>query len=91
MRDYLRFYIDGVSKGAWSGESAWAQQSFAVATGNHVFKWTYSKDSSGASGADAAWVNDIVFPDAAIVPPAVTGRFPSPGGTVWGSSVNVEA
>ncbi len=61
--DLLRFYIDGVLRSTWSGEIPWTQTSFSVANGSHTFRWTYSKNSSGDGGADAAWVDQIQFPD----------------------------
>jgi len=60
--DYLKFYIDGVEKGNWSGDEDCAEESFPVAEGTRTFEWTYSKDSSTAEGDDTAWIDDIVFP-----------------------------
>lgn len=60
--DYLRFYIDAVEKGNWSGTQNWAQVSFPVTAGTRTFKWTYSKDGSISSGSDTAWIDDIEFP-----------------------------
>ena len=60
--DYLKFYIDGVRKGRWSGEEDWAQVSFDVTAGTRTFEWTYSKDGSESEGYDTAWIDDIVFP-----------------------------
>lgn len=60
--DYLRFYIDNVKKGEWSGEQNWALVSYPVTVGNHQFKWQYIKDLSVNTGSDKAWVDDICFP-----------------------------
>ncbi len=60
--DFLRFYIDGVQKGEWSGEESWAEESYPVTSGNHTFKWAYEKDGSVSNGDDQAWVDYIVFP-----------------------------
>ncbi len=60
--DYLKFYIDGVEKGDWSGEEDWAEVSFPVDEGTRTFEWTYSKNGSGSGGNDRAWIDDIVFP-----------------------------
>jgi len=60
--DYLAFYIDGVEKGRWDGEMDWSQETFAVNSGNRTFKWTYSKDYSVSTGADCAWIDNIIFP-----------------------------
>jgi len=61
--DYLRFYIDGVEKGEWSGSVDWSQQTYPVTIGNHIFKWEYSKDGSATGGEDCAWVDYIEFPE----------------------------
>ena len=60
--DKLKFYIDGSEMGSWSGEVDWSEASYDVTAGNHVFKWTYSKDGSVNGGADAAWVDFIILP-----------------------------
>ncbi len=60
--DYLKFYIDGVRKGEWSGREDWAQVSFPVTSSTRTFEWTYSKDGSESKGRDTVWIDDIVFP-----------------------------
>jgi len=60
--DYLKFYIDGVEKGSWSGDVAWSSVSYPVTPGNRTFKWTYSKDNSATGGDDAVYIDDIFFP-----------------------------
>jgi thioredoxin 1 len=60
--DHLKFKIDGVEKGAWSGEEDWFEVSFSVDEGTRTFEWTYSKNSSVSEGDDCAWIDDIVFP-----------------------------
>jgi hypothetical protein len=59
--DLLRFYIDGVQKGAWSGTIDWSQQTYPVTAGTHTFKWAYIKDGSVSSGSDCAWIDNIRF------------------------------
>jgi hypothetical protein len=58
----LKFYIDGVEKGKWSGEKNWAVAFFSVTAGTRTFEWTYSKDGSESVGDDIAWIDDIAFP-----------------------------
>ena len=60
--DFLKFYIDSTEQGSWSGLVSWTQSTFPVTTGQHTFKWTYSKDYSSVGGSDCGWVDDIVFP-----------------------------
>ena len=60
--DFLRFYIDGEEKGAWSGDEDWTPGSFSVTAGTHTFRWAYEKDYSLSYWSDAAWIDDIEFP-----------------------------
>lgn len=62
--DFLRFYIDGVQKNAWSGAVAWISSGAIAAgtTGTHEYKWCYTKDPSCcSSGSDTAWIDNIVI------------------------------
>lgn len=60
--DFLKFYIDGVQQGSWSGTVDWTQANYTLSAGTRVLKWVYSKDGSVSSGSDCAWVDDIIFP-----------------------------
>lgn len=60
--DYLRFYINNVQKGQWSGEVAWSEVSFPVNAGANTYKWVYEKDVFVVSGQDAAWIDYVIFP-----------------------------
>lgn len=60
--DFLAFYIDGVLKGTWSGNTDWTLVSFSVEPGPKIFKWVYQKNSSVSMGDDCAWVDMIEFP-----------------------------
>jgi Peptidase family C25/Propeptide_C25/FlgD Ig-like domain/Peptidase family C25, C terminal ig-like domain len=60
--DYLRFAIDDVELGSWSGTVGWTEVSYAVDPGNHIFKWRYTKDGSVSNGSDCGWVDNIIFP-----------------------------
>jgi hypothetical protein len=60
--DFLRFYVDGVQVGSWSGAVAWTNVSFPVTAGAHTYKWSYTKDSSVVVGSDAAWIDRVVLP-----------------------------
>ncbi len=66
--DYLRFYVDGAEVASWSGEVPWTLFSHGISAGLHTVAWSYTKDGSVNTGADAAWIDYVVFP--AIVPPA---------------------
>ncbi|MCX6244338.1 MAG: T9SS type A sorting domain-containing protein [Bacteroidetes bacterium] len=60
--DYLRFYIDGILQGQWSGEEDWKRIAYPVAAGTHTFKWIYSTDVFQLLGSNAAWLDNIAFP-----------------------------
>jgi hypothetical protein len=58
-RDYLRFSIDGVEQGRWSGEQNWTQCVYTIGPGTHMFSWSYAKDSSSTRGFDCAWIDNV--------------------------------
>ena len=61
--DRLRFFVDGVEAGSWSGTSAaWQLFSVPVTTGTHTVRWSYEKDGSASIGQDAAWIDAVVLP-----------------------------
>ena len=66
--DELKFKINGVKVGEWSGEDlAWSYVSYPCnIVGQNNFKWEYDKNSSNSEGMDAAWIDYIVFPPLAI-------------------------
>ncbi len=70
MHDFLRFYIDNTMVGHYTGETGWQHAKFAVEEGNRRFLWVYFKNGSVSMGEDAAWVDNIVFPQ-----PLVTTAF----------------
>jgi hypothetical protein len=61
-KDMLKFYIDTVLMGTYSGYIDWSQLKFPVNAGLHIFKWIYSKDDSGSRGSDCAWIDFIRLP-----------------------------
>lgn len=67
--DYLRFYLNDVQKGQWSGTVNWTEIVVPVQAGYNMFRWTYSKDGSVSTGQDCAWVDFITFPPAALCSP----------------------
>ena len=59
--DYLRFYVDGKSKGGISGKTEWVKKTFTVTSGKHALKWQYTKDTAGTDNADCGWIDKIRF------------------------------
>jgi hypothetical protein len=60
--DFLKFYIDGTEKGAWSGLVDWERVSYPVTAGSHTFRWDYVKDDLQSENADAVWVDFVELP-----------------------------
>lgn len=60
--DYLRFFIDGVEQGAWSGNEPWTYTGFPITSGQHQLRFSYDKDSNTSTGLDAGWLDNIRFP-----------------------------
>jgi hypothetical protein len=62
LGDFLKFYIDGLMVGTWSGNQDWKRMAYPVLAGPHTFKWVYEKNASGTGNQDCAWTDFIVFP-----------------------------
>jgi len=69
--DFLKFYVNGVEAGSWSGVMTdWALVTYNLeSAGFYTFRWEYSKDLSNLDGADTAWIDDIVIPGATLTSP----------------------
>lgn len=72
--DHLEFLINGNPSAAISGEEDWRQESFPLPDGDCTLLWRYAKDDSDSAGADAGWVDEVVFtattgPSIAIIAP----------------------
>ena len=61
--DYLAFYIDDIQQNRWAGEIDWSFETFDIEPGLHTFRWEYIKDGGVDSGADAAWIDYVIFPN----------------------------
>jgi M6 family metalloprotease-like protein len=59
--DFLKFSLDGTERASISGETGWIYKAFFVDEGPHVLRWTYTKDSSFASGSDAGWLDNVQY------------------------------
>jgi hypothetical protein len=65
--DHLRFYMDDVKLGEWSGEKDWELVTAQIPEGEHLLKWVYIKDFSVSNGDDCAWIDYITFPGTATI------------------------
>ena len=63
--DRLRINLDGVEQANISGTSSatttWSQRTLTLAAGEHRVRWRYTKNGSNSSGADAGWIDDLVY------------------------------
>lgn len=62
--DFLRFYVDGVKKGEWSGVQDWVVVSYPLTAGAHTLLWSYEKDDSAVAGNDVARIDSVSLPPA---------------------------
>jgi Viral BACON domain len=60
-KDGLKFFINGAQQVRITGEVDWKWQTYNLASGSQILKWTYSKDASGAAGWDRGWVDQVQF------------------------------
>jgi len=62
--DKLRFFVDGVEKGTWSGTATtgWTLFTTPVTAGAHTLRWSYEKDAAISVGSDAAWIDAVTLP-----------------------------
>ena len=68
--DKLRFYMGGSQQENISGEQDWTFRSWTVPSGSQTLEWRYNKNSSGAAGQDAGWVDQIYWiPSSTPTPP----------------------
>jgi gingipain R len=61
--DKLMLLIDNEVVDAWSGELPWTEAIYQIEPGAHRIEWVFSKDDTGSSGADAAWLDNIYLPE----------------------------
>ncbi len=63
--DHFRLRVDGVEVFSASGSRpTWVEVRREIAAGPHAIEWSYSKDGSVATGADAVFIDDVRFGDA---------------------------
>lgn len=67
--DWLIFFIDGVQKGQWTGETPWSLVAYNVTRGYHTLKWQYMKDSAIVAGSDCVWIDHLAYPAPTYNPP----------------------
>jgi len=61
--DELLFRIDSVNIFKLSGDTPWTLYKAVLTPGVHYLEWAYNKDVSLSGGLDAAWIDQVTFPD----------------------------
>jgi len=61
--DELIFRIDSVIIFRISGDTPWTLHKASLSPGVHYLEWTYARDVSVSGGLDAAWIDQVTFPD----------------------------
>jgi hypothetical protein len=59
--DRLYLLVDGVQVLSASATTQWTRLTVTMTLGIHDIEWRYQKDSFGAQGADAAWIDNVTF------------------------------
>ena len=59
--DILDFLIDGTPTDYITGNVNWVQATWSIPPGAHTLEWIYSKDDVNNVGADAGWVDQVVY------------------------------
>jgi hypothetical protein len=60
--DILGFKLNGTQIFNISGEEGWTEKKIAIKEGINLLEWSYKKDQTQSSGADCAWLDNIIFP-----------------------------
>lgn len=65
--DYLKVVLDNTMIQQFSGNIPWTYSSFSIAPGSHKLQFNYEKDNVYSTGDDCAWLDNIKFPNSAII------------------------
>jgi len=59
--DHLKFYVDDVLCGYWSGDVDWGRVVRRIPAGTSSLKWVYEKDGYQEELLDTAWIDEILM------------------------------
>ncbi|MBN2790054.1 MAG: T9SS type A sorting domain-containing protein [Candidatus Delongbacteria bacterium] len=71
--DTLSFHVDNTLMNfsdpvsLWSGYNDWRVVTYNLRPGEHILKWTYSKNDFGSVGDDCVWLDAVVLPVNSVV------------------------
>jgi uncharacterized repeat protein (TIGR01451 family) len=89
--DFFSFWVDGALRLFGSGDIPWqAAPPVSVSAGTHRFVWVYEKDGSVSTGVDAAWIDELVIPNAENVIATTVNASTAPGASsqTWTPTVS---
>jgi hypothetical protein len=84
--DTFEFYLGTNLQDFISGEVNWNQGYYPIPPGTYTVRWRYTRDSTGTSGQDAAWLDQVVFSSRPSLAESVDTpwlSFSSGGDTPW--------
>lgn len=73
-KDKLTFTVNFSNPQQISGETDWTQVSVSLGAGANTVSWSYDKDASGSAGADAAWLDQVLFTPTGAGGPVITSQ-----------------
>ena len=59
--DYLQLWVDNVVVKAITGVTSWSDEGVELSPGNHLLRWSYTKNSSQKWGQDMGWLNQVSY------------------------------
>ncbi len=59
--DFLEIYLDATLEAQISGEVDWQPRALTLGAGTHTVDFEYNKDSSESAGADAGWIDQVLW------------------------------
>lgn len=68
LYDCMEFFTNGVWVAGITGEVDWEVWNGKLGPGTQVLRWRYTKDSSGSSGQDRGWVDQVSFAPVSVRP-----------------------
>ena len=71
--DCASFLIDGAEQSRISGTVNWQQRTYYLLPGTHSLTWKYSKNATINSGADAVWLDQVVYTNGGTAPIIAAG------------------
>ena len=66
---FFRFYLDGQLRDSLSGYGEWNEFQCPIASGFHILRFCYTRNSAASKGSDCVWIDDIHLPSGIMLEP----------------------